>query len=138
VRDAALKPVTVAGKEREGSFQATQRALGTAAPELGFVRPYVVDLTGWFDDFGHSGLVDALGGASRAAPHVNAFATTASAAGGLLSMTPLLTPEAQQENLQNVASLGQRNRCPGAVERGAAYKPSPNYNCDITQVPLGP
>ncbi len=138
VRDAALDQVEVDGKKREASFPATIRALDGAAPQLGFVRPYSADLTGWFDDFGHSGLVDALGGASRAAAHVNAFATVQSAAGGLLSMTPLLTPEAQQENLKKVASLGQRNRCPGAVERGAAYKPTPDYNCDITQVPLGP
>jgi len=138
VRDAALKGVTVAGKPRESSFEATKRALGTSAPELGFVRPYAPELTGWFDDFGHSGLVDALGGASRAAPHVNAFSTAQSATGGLLSMTPLLTPQAQQQNLKDAASLGQRNRCPGAIERGAAYKPTPDYNCDITQVPLGP
>ncbi len=138
VRDAALKSVMVGGKSREGSFPATSRALGDAAPELGFVRPYAVDLTGWFDDFGHSGIIDALGGASRAAPHVNAFATVNSAAGGLLSMTPLLTPEAQQQNLAKVASLGQRNRCPGAVERGSVWKPTPGYNCDATQVPIGP
>ncbi len=138
VRDAALDKVTVAGKQRDSSFDATRKALATAAPEIGFVRPYAADLTGWFDDFGHSGIIDALGGASRAAPHVNAFATVNSAAGGLLSMTPLLTPEAQQQNLENVASLGQRNRCPGAVERGAAYKPTPDYNCDLDQQPLGP
>ncbi len=138
VREAALNGVEVDGKEREASFPATARALKTAAPQLGFVRPYSVDLTGWFDDFSHSGIADALGGASRAAPHVNAFSTVQGAAGGLLSMAPLLTPEAQQENLEKVASLGQRNRCPGAVERGSAYKPTPDYNCDITQVPLGP
>lgn len=138
VRDAALKGVTVAGKERESSFVSTAKALKGAAPELGYVRPYAPDLTGWFDDFGHSGLVDALGGASRAAIHVNAFSTAQSAAGGLLSMTPLLTPEAQQANLKGIASLGQRNRCPGAAERGSAYKPTPDYNCDLSQVPLGP
>lgn len=138
VRNAALNGVEVNGKQREASFPATIKALRTATPQVGYIRPYSVDLTGWFDDFGHSGIVDALGGASRAAPHVNAFATVQSAAGGLLSMTPLLTPEVQQQNLGKIASLGQRNRCPGAAERGSAYKPTPNYNCDITQVPLGP
>ncbi|MCW3011764.1 MAG: hypothetical protein JWO90_2168 [Solirubrobacterales bacterium] len=138
VADAATKRVTANGRERESTFAAAARALGTAAPQIGFIRPYSADLTGWFDDFGHSGLVDALGGASRAAPHVNAFATVNSVAGGLLSMTPLLTPEAQQANLAKAASLNQRNRCPGAAERGAAYRPTPTYNCDPTQVPLGP
>ena len=150
VRDAALAEVEVDGKRREGSFPATIRALGTATPEIGYVRPYAADLTGWFDDFGHSGLVDALGGASRAAIHVNAFATAQAATGGLTggvlgglpgglqTLTPLLTPEAQQANLAKVASLNQRNRCPGSVERGGAYKPTPDFNCDLTQVPLGP
>ena len=34
-------------------------------PQFAFQRPYTVDLTGWFDDFSHSGIYDALGSASR-------------------------------------------------------------------------
>ena len=131
VADLALRDQTVGGATREGTFPATARALKASTPELAYVRPYAVDLTGWFDDFAHSGIVDALGGASRAAPHVNAFAVT----NGLLK--PLLTPETQQLAYSQ-ASIGQRNRCPGAAERGSAWKPTPDYNCDLSQVPLGP
>jgi hypothetical protein len=38
---------------------------------------------------------------------------------------------------------GRNNRCPGSIERrapdgGNPYKPSPDFNCDATQVPIGP
>lgn len=53
-------------------------------------------------------------------------------------MAPLLTPEAQQENLEKVASLGQRNRCPGAVERAPPTSLFPNFDCVNTGGPKGP
>ena len=42
-----------------------------------------------------------------------------------------------------VATLGQRNRCPGSTERPAPdgsnpYRPSGDFNCDPTQIPPGP
>jgi hypothetical protein len=90
-----------------------------------------VDLTGWFDDFGHSGIYDALGGASRAALNVNAFTVL----NGVLN--PILDPLLQQSSLKSLLSLGQRDRCPGSVERNSVWKPTPNFPCDETQVPLG-
>ncbi len=37
---------------------------------------------------------------------------------------------------------GRNNRCPGSVERtidgSNPYKPSPDFNCDEKQVPIGP
>jgi phospholipid/cholesterol/gamma-HCH transport system substrate-binding protein len=131
VADIAVGPVQANGKQREGALPASAKALDDAAPELAFARPYAVDLTGWFDDFSHSGIYDALGGASRAAPYVNAFTNV----NGILR--PVL-PQDQLSVFQSVASLNQRNRCPGAIERGAVWKPSPNFNCDASQVPLGP
>jgi phospholipid/cholesterol/gamma-HCH transport system substrate-binding protein len=131
VADVAVGPVQANGKERDGALPASTKALNGATPELAFARPYSVDLTGWFDDFSHSGIYDALGGASRAAPYVNAFTNV----NGVLR--PIL-PQDQLAVFQSVASLNQRNRCPGAVERGAAYKPTPDFNCDLSQVPLGP
>jgi phospholipid/cholesterol/gamma-HCH transport system substrate-binding protein len=129
VRDVGVGPVTVDGQQREGALPASAKALGEAAPELGFARPYSVDLTGWFDDFSHSGIYDALGGASRAALYVNAFTNV----NGLLN--PIL-PEQGQKFFQAAAALNQRNRCPGSDERGEAWVPSPGA-CDPTQVPLG-
>jgi hypothetical protein len=99
-------------------------------PEISYARPYAVDLTGWFDDFSHSGVYDALGGASRAAPHVSAFATV----NGVLTPIP---PQLREPIFEQLASLGQRDRCPGAIERGAVWKPSPDFPCDASQVPEG-
>jgi phospholipid/cholesterol/gamma-HCH transport system substrate-binding protein len=132
LRPIAVGPVTRNGKEREGALPASAKALGESAPELEFARPYAVDLTGWFDDFGHSGIFDALGGASRAALNVNAFANL----NGVLS--PILSPVLQVTGLNKIITLGQTNRCPGSMERGSVWKPTPNYNCDETQVPPGP
>jgi phospholipid/cholesterol/gamma-HCH transport system substrate-binding protein len=127
VRDIAVRNVQRNGREREGALPASTKALQTSTPELGFARPYAVDLTGWFDDFSHSGVYDALGGESRAAPHVNAFVV----ADGLLQPVP--------ENLRDdvfraVAATNQRNRCPGAADYGTAFRPTPDYNCDPTHV----
>src|SRR5213076_1748627 len=115
LRQIAIGPVQADGKQREGALPASTKALGAAAPELATARPYAPDLTGWFDDFGHSGIYDALGGASRAALNVNLFAN----ANGVLR--PLLDQLAQQQWFGQATSLGQRDRCPGAAERGAIW-----------------
>jgi phospholipid/cholesterol/gamma-HCH transport system substrate-binding protein len=127
----ATKRAQRAGAERDGAFPETVKALDQATPELRFARPYAVDLTGWFDDFSHSGIYDALGGASRAAPYVNAFTNV----NGLLK--PILDPVVGDKAFAAVASLNQRNRCPGSVERGSLWDPAPG-TCDPTQVPVGP
>src|SRR5215212_6561217 len=132
VRNAAVGPTTRDGKQRDGAFPASTKALREATPELATARPYAPDLTGWFDDFGHSGLYDALGGASRAAPYVNLFAPV----NGVLK--PLLDPLEQSDAFKNATSLNQRWRCPGSVERGATWKPSPDFPCDASEGPLGP
>jgi phospholipid/cholesterol/gamma-HCH transport system substrate-binding protein len=130
LRDIGVGPVQADGKQRDGALPASTAALKQSAPELASARPYAPDLTGWFDDFSHSGVYDALGGASRAAPYVNAFANL----NGVLA--PLLDPAAQQGYFDSVMSLNQRDRCPGAAERGEAYKP-PGVNCNLSQVPEG-
>src|SRR3954452_4363156 len=127
LRDVAIGPVQRNGKERQGALPASASALKESVPELGFARPYAVDLTVWFDDFGHSGLYDALGGESRAAPHVSAFVLV----NGLLQPVP----ESQRADvLGRTAKLGQRNRCPGAADYGTAWSPSADFNCDPQQV----
>jgi phospholipid/cholesterol/gamma-HCH transport system substrate-binding protein len=131
LRDIAVGPVTRNGKQRDGALPASAKALEGAVPEISYARPYAVDLTGWFDDFSHSGVYDALGGASRAAPHANAFALV----NGVLTPIP---PQLRQQAFETLATLGQRDRCPGAIERGAVWKPSPDYPCSESQVPSGP
>jgi phospholipid/cholesterol/gamma-HCH transport system substrate-binding protein len=136
-RDVTVTTQNINGKAREGSFPAAARSLKDQTPQWAFQRPYAVDLTGWFDDFSHSGIYDANGSASRVSTTVSAFAF----ANGTLGQ--LIPPELRPAVFQAVASLGQRNRCPGATERPAEdksnpYKPSPDFNCDETQLPLGP
>jgi phospholipid/cholesterol/gamma-HCH transport system substrate-binding protein len=136
VRDIAVRDVRRNGARREGAFPASVRALSQATPELATLRPYAPDLTGWFDDFSHSGLYDALGAASRAAPHANLFAPVLGAAGQTV-LRPLADVAAQNEAFAGATSLGQRWRCPGAAERKAAWKPSPDFPCDLAEQPLG-
>ncbi|MBI5106033.1 MAG: MCE family protein [Solirubrobacterales bacterium] len=132
LRDIAVGRVDRNGKEREGALPASTKALAQSWPELATARPYAPDLTGWFDDFSHSGVYDALGGGSRAAAHVNGFTNV----NGVLQPVP---PELRQALFEKVASLGQRSRCPGAIERGATPKDLPeDFPCDRSEVPLGP
>ena len=132
LRDIAVGKVQRNGKERDGALTASTKALAQSWPELATARPYAPDLTGWFDDFGHSGVYDALGGGSRAAAHVNGFANV----NGVLQPVP---PELREALFEKVASLGQRGRCPGAIERGAIPKDLPeDFPCDRSEVPLGP
>jgi phospholipid/cholesterol/gamma-HCH transport system substrate-binding protein len=131
LRDIAVDPGRRNGEDREGALPATTKALKVATPELATARPYAPDLTGWFDDFSHSGLYDALGGASRAGVYVNLFANV----NGVLK--PLLDQATQTKALEQGLSSDQRWRCPGAAERGAIYKPSPDFPCDASEGPLG-
>lgn len=130
LREIAVGPVRRNGAEREGALPASTKALDVATPELATARPYAPDLTGWFDDFSHPGVYDALGGGSRAAPNVNLF----SVVDGLLQPIP---PELRQTFFRAGASIGQNHRCPGSVERGSVWKPTPDFPCDERQVPLG-
>ena len=127
LRDIAIGPVQRDGAQREGALPSSAKALQQSVPELDYARPYSVDLTGWFDDFGHSGLYDALGGESRAAPHANAFVLS----NGVLQPIP---ENLRIQLLGQTARLGQRNRCPGAADVNTGWRPSAGYNCDPTQV----
>jgi len=126
------------GSVREGAFPALRRAAQGASPQLAFLRPYTVDAVGWFDDFSQTGGYDALGSYSRAGLALNQFSV-----GPLLDRI-LPVPSALRPLLQSDAiKTGRNNRCPGSIERRAAdgsnpYKPTPDFNCDASQVPIGP
>jgi phospholipid/cholesterol/gamma-HCH transport system substrate-binding protein len=140
LRNVAVGPIQRNGKERLGALPASTKALATGTPELATARPYAPDLTGWFDDFSHSGIYDALGGASRVAPYVNAFTNVN---GVLKPLIDANLPLVGQTPLQKAAAsqsmtLGQTWRCPGSIERGGTYKPTPGFPCDESQGPLGP
>ncbi len=125
------------GSERPGAFPASREAFKGASPQLGFLRPYAPDLVGWFDDFSTTGAYDALGAFSRAGLALNGFTL-----GPALNALPV-PPELRNELLGATLHTGRNNRCPGSIERRAPdgsnpYKPSPDFNCDETQVPIGP
>ena len=123
------------GAERPGAFREAQRALPGAARQIGFLRPYSPELMGWFDDFSHTGVYDALGGFSRSGVQFNQF--TVSPTLELLPVPPQLRDELAEGSLE----LGRNNRCPGSLERTAPdgsnpYIP-PNISCDASQRPIG-
>src|SRR3954452_6625286 len=126
LRDIAVGPVQRNGKQREGALPSSVKAIQQSTPELAYARPYSVDLTGWFDDFSHSGIYDALGGESRAAAHVNAFVVS----NGVLNPVP---PELRPQVFQQTGAFNQRKRCPGAAAHGSAYKPTPDFHCDLNE-----
>jgi phospholipid/cholesterol/gamma-HCH transport system substrate-binding protein len=91
LRDVAVRDVEENGKERPGAFPASVEAMEEATPQLAHLRPYTVDLLGWFDDFSHTGIYDALGAASRVGIHASAFALLD---GQLSAVPPALRDEA--------------------------------------------
>jgi phospholipid/cholesterol/gamma-HCH transport system substrate-binding protein len=131
LRDQAVRNVQEDGASRQGAFPASVKALDSSAPEAAFVRPYTPDLLGWFDDFSHSGVFDALGASSRVSLNFNAFALV----DGVLRPVP---PQLRQKTLESTIATGQRNRCPGSADHvnpdgSNPWKPA-NVNCDPNQV----
>jgi phospholipid/cholesterol/gamma-HCH transport system substrate-binding protein len=125
------------GGDRAGALPATIKALAGLTPQLAFLRPYSVDLVGWFDDFSTSGAYDALGNFSRAGLGLNGFTL-----GPALNALPI-PPELRNALLSAGVKVGRNNRCPGSIERTAPdgsnpYRPTPDFNCDASQVPIGP
>ena len=132
VRDIGVGPVQRNGAERQGALPASVDALAESTPEVAYFRPYSPELVGWFDDFSHSGVYDALGGASRAAAHVN-LPTESSSLAPIGTLNDIIAPTGQGGQV----TMNQRNRCPGALERGTVWKPTPDFPCDESQVPIG-
>ena len=125
------------GAGRPGAFPTTIEAFEGATKQLAFLRPYAPDLIGWFDDFSTSGAYDALGNFSRAGLQFNGFTFSP-----LLNALPV-PAELRDLILSAGTHTGRNNRCPGSIERRAAdgsnpYRPSTDFNCDPTQVPIGP
>ncbi|MEA2218619.1 MAG: phospholipid/cholesterol/gamma-HCH transport system substrate-binding protein [Solirubrobacteraceae bacterium] len=125
------------GKQRPGALPATAKALDGLTPQLGFLRPYAPELVGWFDDFATTGAYDALGNFSRAGLALNGFSVDT-----LGNLVPV-PADLRRQLLAAGTKTGRNNRCPGSLERSAPdgsnpYVPSQDFNCDRTQVPIGP
>jgi phospholipid/cholesterol/gamma-HCH transport system substrate-binding protein len=136
LRDVTTRKVQANGKTRDGAFEASQNALRGATPEFAFFRPYTPDVMGWFDDFSHTGLYDALGAVSRVGVHASAFTLL----NGQLSPVP---PELREQAFEAGTERRQDNRCPGSAEHLAddksnIWRPTPDYNCNPNQLLPGP
>jgi len=138
--EIGVGPVTRNGSSRQGALPESAQALTDSLPQLEFFRPYLTEeaITGWFDDFSHSGFPDAIGGVGRISTTFNAFTIGVSPFGvpfpNLLSQ---LTPA----QLAGALDLDNLRRCPGANERGqtaAELTYNGAIDCDSSQVPPGP
>jgi len=153
-------PVFKNGKRRDGAFPESATALSTSLNETAMFRAYQPELTGWFDDFGHSGVLDANGGIGRIGTTFNTFSVGANdlpiislpdlLAGQLGSIGPFPDSGADTPE-QQIAALDTANykRCPGSNERPADDGSNPfldpsnaaseggPVNCDPSIVPPG-
>jgi phospholipid/cholesterol/gamma-HCH transport system substrate-binding protein len=147
---ATVRNVRADGKVRPGAFPESTISLRNSTPELAYGRPYVVDLTAWFESFSHPGGYDANGAYSRVAPVVglasldNGALNLCSAQilqilGGTCSaVTNLISnPASRLSFFKAVETTNQGDRCPGSMERGGLWYPEPGYACDPSEVPTG-
>jgi phospholipid/cholesterol/gamma-HCH transport system substrate-binding protein len=131
--------VNANGKSRPGAFPESTIALNGSTPELADFRPYSVDLTGWFEDYSHPGVLDANGGVNRAELSLGAY----SASPGGSTLAPVSTILQQLTNANNpflqsgALQTGYGDRCPGSMERGGVFYPETGYPCNPKQVPTG-
>ncbi len=140
--------VAADGDYSQGAFGESVCALANGNPTLSFFRAYTPELVGWFDDFGHSGAVDAASGLGRVATTFNAFSVSGPAG------TPDFTDPLSAGELAAALTTGQTRRCPGGNERpvndidpsddsvpftdGGALTDGVAGDCDPSQVLPGP
>jgi phospholipid/cholesterol/gamma-HCH transport system substrate-binding protein len=136
----AVGPVRRNGARRRGAFPESVQALDDGMDELRFFRPYITTegISGWFDDFGHSGFPDAIGGVGRISTTLNPFSV---ATNGFGIPFPDLTQPITDPVGQGGLDIKNLKRCPGSNERGVPANRL-TYNgeidCDPSQVPPGP
>jgi phospholipid/cholesterol/gamma-HCH transport system substrate-binding protein len=113
----AVGPVRRNGQSRQGAFPESVQALTEGLPQLRFFRPYIATeaISGWFDDFGHSGFPDAIGGVGRISTTFNAFTPMTNPFG---AQVPNLLDPLTPGELSAALDTGNLQRCPGSNERG--------------------
>jgi phospholipid/cholesterol/gamma-HCH transport system substrate-binding protein len=138
----AAGPLQADGATRQGALPESNQALTGGLPALSFLRPYVTDeaLSGWFDDFAHSGNYDATGVIGRVETAFNQFSLS-----GPGNTPNLLSPPLTTLSQQRAAGLSINNlqKCPGANERNPGDNSTPftdngQLACDPSEVPIGP
>jgi phospholipid/cholesterol/gamma-HCH transport system substrate-binding protein len=132
----AIGPVRRNGKKRAGAFPESVTSLEDSLRQLAFFRAYTPELTGWFDDFGHSGIVDANGGIGRIGTTFNTFIVSPNGLPDVFS-----PPQSAAEQISRL-DLDNLQRCPGSNERPAPDGSNPftdggTLDCDPSQIPPG-
>jgi phospholipid/cholesterol/gamma-HCH transport system substrate-binding protein len=138
----AAGPVQANGATRQGALPESNQSLVGGLPALAFLRPYVTTegLSGWFDDFAHSGIYDADGVVGRIENAFNQFSLSGPGGTPNLLSPPLTTlPQQQSAGL----SINNLQRCPGANERNPGDNSTPftdngQLACNPSEVPIGP
>jgi hypothetical protein len=132
------------GQPRVGAFPASTQAMVDSLPSLAFLRPYISNeaVSGWFDDFGHSGVYDAVGGMARIMAVINQFSPSLLPGLPVDLTSPILGNQYQTE-LQNILGIDLLERCPGSNERDPGDGSTPftdngSLDCDPNQDPIGP
>lgn len=136
--EIGVGPVNRNGQSRVGALPASSQALIDGLPQLQWFRPYISEdaISGWFDDFSHSGFPDAIGGVGRISLTANAFTI---GAGGVpdLSLGGLIDPETfiggrPFEGLLDIKNL---KRCPGANVHGSQLNATEQDQLDYSEDP---
>ncbi|CAN5568210.1 hypothetical protein BH20ACT15_BH20ACT15_01740 [soil metagenome] len=146
--EIGVGPVNRNGASRQGALPQTTQALTDGQDELEFFRPYITEagISGWFDDFSHSGFPDAIGGVGRIGTTLNAFSLGVAPGLGSLPYPNLLAPPLTAAGLEGALDTKNLDRCPGANITGSVLTPQEqselDYNgaidCDPSQVLPGP
>jgi phospholipid/cholesterol/gamma-HCH transport system substrate-binding protein len=136
-------PVDRNGAARPGALPASADSLKNSLPQISMLRAYGPELTGWFDDFGESGKLDAFGGIGRISTTLNAF--TPAVPGlpicGPIQILGALCNVLQPAQLLTQLGIKQLQRCPGANERGLTQDQltqGGTIDCNPSEVPVGP
>jgi phospholipid/cholesterol/gamma-HCH transport system substrate-binding protein len=149
--EIGVGPVNRNGAARQGALPESTEALsGDGLTQLQFFRPYISSeaISGWFDDFGHSGFPDALGGVGRISTTFNAFTVDPTPFGlpfPVLDTAEVLLPD----DIKGLLDLRNLERCPAANVQGSQLTggdaplnysddPSGPIDCDPTQTLPGP
>jgi phospholipid/cholesterol/gamma-HCH transport system substrate-binding protein len=138
----AVGPVQRNGARRRGALPEASTALHDSLDELAFFRAYSPELTNWFDDFGHSGVIDANGGLGRIGTTFNTFSLSPNDL-PTVDLAGLLKQTTEQQYGPLGVSSGNYKRCPGSNERPAPDGSNPwtdggTIPCDPSIIPLGP
>jgi phospholipid/cholesterol/gamma-HCH transport system substrate-binding protein len=146
-------PIDRNGASRPGALPASADALRDSLDQVTTLRAYSPELTGWFDDFGHSGFPDAFGGIGRISTTLNSFSAGLPSAGSANPCASALDilgvgsaacePASGDDILSELNQTGIKylERCPGSNERGLSedqLTQGGTIECDPNQVPVGP